>query len=348
MESRERVSVDITSSTIFRVVLILLGVWFVYLVLDILLMLFAAIVIASAIEPIANYFQRFRIPRPLSVVLVYILLILVLSSVVALLIQPLGEQVQQLAQALPQAVTAASRYVPLVGGVDEVALGASLQEVVARVGQNVASVSLNILHQTRNFFSGIFTLLFVFILAFYLVVERDALKKFARIVTPHEHLLYVERSLDRAQRNIGRWVLAQLTLAVIIGVLVGLGLWVIGVPYALVLGLLAGILEIIPVIGPIVAAIPGVIVALSQSLTLGVIALVFYVLVQQAENHFLVPTVMRRAIGLNPLVTLIAILLGARLAGTIGVILSVPIATVLSIFLADIFSTETLDEGPPG
>lgn len=348
MFKSERVSVDITSSTIFRTILILLGFWFFYLILDILLMLFAAIVIAAAIEPIANYFQRWRFPRAVSVAIVYIILIAVFSGAVALMVQPLTEQLGQLAQAVPQVINDVSGLVPFVPQFNEEALSSSLQDVVFRLGENITNVGSNIFQQTRTFFSGVFTFVFVFILAFYLVVERDGLKKFARIVTPREHLPYVEQSIERAQRSIGKWVLAQLTLAVIIGVVVGVGLWIIGVKYALVLGLLSGLLEIIPVIGPIIAAIPGVVVGLSQSLTIGLIALAYYIFTQQVENHVLVPNIMRRAVGLNPLVTLIAILLGARLAGTVGVILSVPMATVLSIFLSDIFSTETLDDELPG
>ncbi|MEX2054556.1 MAG: AI-2E family transporter [Candidatus Andersenbacteria bacterium] len=348
MTTRERISVDITSSTIFRTALILLSLWFIYLIADILLMLFAAVIIAAAVEPVANYFQQFKIPRVISVAIVYLGIVILLSSTIALLVGPLTAQITQLSQAVPHLVNRLSELFPFIPHLDQAGLTSATQELLVRVGNNITNISVNVFQQTRTFFSGIVTILFIFILAFYLVVERDALKKFARIVTPRAHLPYVEQSIVRAQRSIGRWVLAQLTLAVIVGVLVGVGLWVIGIPYSLVLGLLAGIMEIIPVMGPIIAAIPGVVVGLSQSLTFGVVALVFYVLVQQLENHVLVPNIMRRAIGLNPLVTIIAILLGARLAGTPGVILSVPLATILSIFLSDLFSASSTEDDLPG
>lgn len=341
---RERVSIDITASSIFRTVLILLGVWFLYLIWDVLLMLFAAVVVASAIGPVANYLERYRIPRAGSVALVYVVLILALSGAVTLMIEPLVTQVRQLAQAVPSIVGYLEQFVVFAPDVERTEVINAVQQGLLRFGDSLRNISVNIFQGAGTFVSGIVTFLFVFVLAFYLVVERDALKKFARLVTPHAHLAYVERSIERAQRGVGRWMLAQLALGIIVGTLVGVGLWIIGVPYALLLGILAGVMEIVPVIGPIVAAIPGVIVGLTQSLLVGAIALGFYILVQQFENHVLVPNIMRRAVGLHPLVTILAVLLGARLAGVSGAILAVPLATVISIFLSDIFAAPKIED----
>lgn len=340
----QRLSVDITSATVFRVIIIALGFWFVYVVLDIILMLFAAIIFSAALEPVVRYLQRYRLPRSVSAVIIYVAILLLLGGGITMLVQPLTSQITQLANAVPSLIATLDDVLVFLPHFNSEDVAASLQQSLLRLGENVTNVSVNVFEQTRSFFSGVFTVLFVFILAFYLLVEEDAIKKFARLVTPREHLPYVERSIERAQRGIGRWVLAQLTLAVLVGVVVGVGLWAIGVKYALVLALLAGMLEIIPVMGPIVATIPAVIVGLAQSWLVGVAVLGFYVLVQQLEGHILVPTIMRRAIGLNPLVTLIAILIGARLYGIPGTILAVPTATIVSIFLSDIFETSAIDD----
>src|SRR3989344_1388718 len=205
----QRLSVDITSGTIFRIVLILIGFWFFYLILDILLMLFAAIIISAAVEPVANFLQRYQLPRTLSVTLVYAAFLLLLVGTVTLLVEPLTDQITQLAIATPQLIERALNAVAFIPQFNHEAVAASLQQGLFQVGQNLANISLNIVVQTRSIFSGIFTVLFVFVLAFYLVVEKDALKKFARLVTPRSHLPYVEQSIERAQRSIGRWVLAQ-------------------------------------------------------------------------------------------------------------------------------------------
>ena len=344
----QRLSVDITSGTIFRIILILVGFWFVYLILDILLMLFAAIVISAAVEPVANFLQRYRLPRTISVILVYIVLLLFVGGTAALLVEPLTDQVTQLASATPHLVTDVTHFLSFIPQLNQEAISSSLEQGLLQFGQNLANVSVNVVAQTRSLFSSLFTVLFVFVLAFYLVVEKDALKKFARLITPRDHLPYIEQSIERAQHSIGRWVLAQLALGVIVGTIVGVVLWIVGIKYALVLGLLSGMLEIVPVIGPVVAAVPGVVVGLSQSWIYGLVALAVYVLVQQAENNFLVPAITRKAIGLNPLVTIIAILLGARLYGTAGVILSIPLATIVSIVFSDLFSASAMDDELPG
>lgn len=337
--------IDIASRTIFRTVLILIAFWFVYIIRDVLLLLFAAVIIAAAIEPVANRLQRRRIPRAATVALVYITVIAVVSLVISLLIPALTTQLAQLAQTLPAMVERLEQREVVAALIQQEAVVESLQQFLNRIGDGLTATGGTIVEQTRSLFSGLTSLLFVFIIAFYLVVERHALQKAFRMLVPKRHSAYVEQTLERVQAGIGRWVLAQLTLGVVVGLVVGLGLWLLGFKYALVLGLLAGIFEIIPVIGPIIAAVPGVVIGFSQSLWFGMVALVFYVVVQQLENHWLVPTVMRRATGLNPLVTIIAVLLGARLYGVIGVIVAVPIATIISIFWSDLFVTDPFDTG---
>lgn len=331
--------IDISSQTIFRAILILLGFAFVYLIRDILVILFAAFVLAAAIEPLANYLQKRRIPRAVTVLGAYAVLVAAVVGVVTVLIPPLTEQLVQLAQTLPRLLDNIKLYHILAPALPDNLAVKSLQDLLFGVSGGVSAV----VRQTSTFFSGAISVVLVFVMAFYLVIEKDALKKVFRLVVPHQYLPYVNQTIDRVQIGIGRWVIAQLLLAGIFGIIVGIGLWLIGVRYALLLGLVAGVAEIVPIIGPLLAAVPGVLIGLSQSSLYGMAALVFYVVAQQAENHFLVPSIMRRAVGLNPLITIIAVLLGARLAGLPGVILSVPIAMILVIFWSDLFATATDD-----
>jgi len=331
--------IDIASRTVFRIVLILGAFWFIFIIRDVLMLLFGAVVVSSAIKPLADMLQKRRIPRAVTVLGVYIIILLILSIVITLLIPPLTIQMTQLAEALPQLVSLIGRWNLLGPHLDNHSVVTSLQALLLNFGNNLTGVSFNVFEQTRTIFSGLFSVLFVFVLAFYMVIESDSLIKLFRLVVPRQHFAYVEQTLARIQHGLGRWVMAQLALGILMGLMVGVGLWVIGVKYALLLALLTGLLEIIPVIGPIVAAFPAVLIGFSQSLTYGVVVLIFYVVVQQIENHLLVPNIMRRAAGLNPLVTLIAILLGARLAGIVGATLAVPIAIILTVFWSDLFVT---------
>lgn len=344
----QRLSIDITTGTIFRILLILVAVWFLYIVLDILVMLLAAIILAAAIEPVVNWLQRYHVPRVISVVIVYVCILVVIVGVLSLLVQPLTGQVVQLANSIPILTGKVHDLIPVIPALDQPTWQHSVQQGVLNVSNDLANLSFNVFQQTKTVFSAIFSVVFIFVLALYLMVEEDALRKFARIITPRVHLPYVEQVLARVQASIGRWVLAQLTLGVIMGTVVGLVLWLLGVRYALLLGLLSGVLEVLPVIGPIIAAIPGVVIGLSQSIPLGIGVLFVYIICQQLENHILVPNIMRRAIGLNPLVTIIAVLLGVRLAGLGGAILSVPVATILSVILSDLFTQPSVEDELPG
>ncbi len=134
----------------------------------------------------------------------------------------------------------------------------------------------------------------------------------------------------------GAWVRGQLFLSLVIGVLVYIGLFLLNVPYALTLAIAAGVLEVVPVIGPIVASIPGILLAFTISPVLALGVAVMYFVVQQLENHLIVPQVMGRAVGLNPLVVILAIAVGSRLLGIMGALLAVPLTVVLQIIVLEV------------
>ncbi len=336
--------IDISSSTIIRIILFGIVFWSLFVLWDVLLMLIGAVVIAFAIEPLAHKLRTYGVPRAVSVIVVYLAFISVLALAVTMILPILAEQTIQLSSQIPEVIQGLEERVGAIPGFDSESVVPRIQDSLSSIGNNITNLSTAILQQTRSIFSGALSLVLVFIIAFYLVIEEDALKKMFRFIIPRQHMAYVELMLDRIQTKLGRWVLAQLFLGLVIGLAVGLGLWAIGVKYALALGLIAGLLEIFPVIGPMISGILGILIALSQSFTLGLLALVLYIIIQQAENHILIPGIMRKATGLNPIVTLIAVLLGGRLAGIVGVVLSVPVATVISIILADFFSVSTGDD----
>lgn len=336
--------IDITSSTILRVILMLIVFWVLYIIRDVLLMIVAAMVIAFAMEPLTKKLQAHRIPRGVSVVVVYAALIALLSTAVTVIIPAVAEQTVRLASQAPHLLIGLQERVGTIPGFSSEQIASQLQDVLSRIGSNLSNYGGAIFQQTRSVFSGFLSIIFVFVIAFYFVIEQSAIKKMFRYVVPRQHMAYVELMIDRIEYKLGRWVLGQLVLGVVVGLAVGIVLWLLGVEYALALGLVAGILEVFPVIGPLVSGVLGTIIALSQSFFLGIAALIMYVVIQQLENQILVPNIMKKATGLNPLVTLLAVLLGGRLAGFVGVILSVPIATIMSIILADFFSTAASDD----
>jgi len=167
-------------------------------------------------------------------------------------------------------------------------------------------------------------------------VKEDGLKGFIVSLTPKDHRGYVISLVERIQKKVGRWMFGQIILMVVIFVLDFAALSLLGVPYALILALLAGILEIVPYLGPIISATLATLVGLMISPLIGIEILITLTIIQQLESHVIVPQIMKKAVGLNPVVVILALLIGAKLGGTIGAILAVPIATALGVFVSDV------------
>ncbi len=333
----QRLTVDIPSSSILRVLIVGAAAWFLWYARDIVMFLLVAIIIASALEPLAARLQTARIPRPLSVLAVYIAVVALLGGIGTILIPPFSAEVRELARVLPDLYEGFTRLLGGAGvflGTPEAVEG--LRTGLMNFGDILTRSAGGFFQTTKSLFGSVLAVFLVFVVSFYLVVNRNGLVAFLRSVTPLEHQSHVIGLVESAQRKIARWAGAQLVLGFIVGVVVYIGLWGLGVRYALALALLSGLLELIPVIGPIIAAIPAVLVGFTQSLLVGVLVVLLYLVIQQVENHVLVPLIMRKAVGLNPLVTILAVLIGAKLAGFLGILLAVPVATMIAVFLADL------------
>ena len=189
---------------------------------------------------------------------------------------------------------------------------------------------------TAAFFGGALSLILIIVISFYLSVQEHGIENFLKIVTPREYEGYILDLWARSRRKIGLWLQGQFLLGILVGVLVFLGLTILGVKYALLLAILTAIFEVIPVFGPVMAAIPAVGIAFLQKPVLGLSVLVLYFIVQQFENHLIYPLVVRKTIGVPPLLVVLALVIGGTLGGFFGLLLSVPIAAVLVEVVNDI------------
>jgi len=335
MEKSQKIILDISIVAILKVVAVLLMLFFFYLIRDILIIFVVALILATLINPLADWFAKKRIPRALAVLLIYIILIGVLVSILTLLIPPLVEQSGQLIKKL-------SAYWDSV--VSQVSALKNLAITKGFVGNSDALSSLEsglskalggVFSTLSGVFGGVVTTILILVLTFYMVVEGDALKKFFKSIAPEKYRPHLVGLMTRAQHKIGLWLRGSLMLGLIVGIFVYVGLTILGVKYALVLALLAGILELLPYFGPPIAAIPAVFLAFSQAPIKGLLVLALYVIVQQLENNILVPKVMQKAIGLNPVVSILSLGIGFKLAGFLGALLAIPIATAISVFVID-------------
>ena len=177
----------------------------------------------------------------------------------------------------------------------------------------------------------------IIVFSFYFAVVETGVDDFLRIIVPSNYRSYVLDLWRRSQKKIGLWMQGQILLAVIIGVLVYLGLTVLGIPHALLLAVLAALFELIPVFGPILASVPAILIGfVDGGLTLGLLVIAFYVIIQQFENHLIYPLVVTKVVGVPPLLVILALIIGAKLAGFLGILLSVPMAAAIQEFVTDI------------
>jgi len=333
-EKKTTVSIDISFKAIFKVVAVALALWFLYTIRQILGVLIVSFILTSAIYPWVDWLQKKRLPRWFGVITVYILLFGVFAAAVVLIIPPITSEIGQLATALPQAY---ENLVSNFSSSTDPAVAEGLQSSLQAMQDSLSGITNSIFSAAANLFGGVISLLGVLVITFYMVVEENGIKKFIHSVSPIQYQPYLYQLTRRIQERMGKWLQGQILLSLIIGILTVVGLWILGVKYVLLLALLAAVFEVVPFIGPILAAIPAVILAMTQSPIKGILVIVLYIVIQQLENNIVVPKVMQRSVGLNPIIVIIVMLIGATIAGFVGLLVAVPFAAIISIVASDFF-----------
>lgn len=330
-------SINISTSTLFRFILIILGLVFLYLIRDILLLLFLSLIIAAAVDGPVDWLARHRVRRIFGAAIVYLLAFLILALFIYLVFPPLAGQVKSLATDLPHYIGGLDANV----GIFQEKFGAyPFQKFLEEVSVRLSNISSDIIGAAINIFGGIFSAGIVLVISVYLVIQDVNIKNFLSAVTPPGSRAYVLSLVSRIQSKLGSWLRGQFILMAVMGALVYIGLTLLGVKFALTLALFAGLMEIIPYLGPIISATPAIILAFLQSPFLALLVLGLFVLAQQMENYLIAPQIMKRVVGLNPLVIIISMIIGGKLAGILGIAIAVPMAATLSVFLSDIFRKE--------
>jgi predicted PurR-regulated permease PerM len=328
-------------------VVVILGLVRLFTILtEILLLILIAAILATGINPLLALLQRPRLGRrrrqlskPAAILVIYAAILVVVVIMGGIIFTPAIAETRQFVANLPQftadlqrtAATLQARYSWLP----------NLSGLVARVPQELAGLSRyfgTAAGVVFRFLGGVASVVTILFMTFYMLLEGPGIKKSFLTLFPEEQAARLEGILQRVGLKFGGWVRGQLLLGVIIGVVVGLGAaWLLRLPYPLLLGLVAGITELIPIVGPILGAVPAVLIALFQPPWWKVLLVIaFYAGVQQLESNFVVPRVMRMAVGISPLLTVIALLIGGQLLGIIGVLLSVPVAAALQVIVGEI------------
>ena len=316
--------IEISHRTIVFTILFLIFSWVVFLVRDILLQIFVAFVLMSVLNPtITKLEKKYRVPRIASILVVYVLIITIVSLVIAVLVPPLVEQTSVFTTSLPKYFSELNLPFYII------------DEVTRQITSGLSQLPSQFIKIGFSVFSNVFSVLTVFVFALYFLLARNNLDNQLNVFLKEERITKIENMLKMLEKDLGGWARGQITLMAMVGVSTYVGLLILGVPFALPLSLLAGVFEAIPNIGPIVASIPVILVGFGVSPLTGLACAALAFLIQQIENYIFVPKVMENSANVSPVITLATLLIGFRLAGIPGAILSIPIVITARVVLRE-------------
>lgn len=327
---------DITYASIIRVAVVGAAIVGIFYLRQIIAALLFAVVIASGIEPVVRWFARFRVPRILAVLIIYLVALALLAGAIYLILPALADEFGAFLDSFPRYQRLLLQELRSFQNLPFYSLfSENAERAILNPPFDLRAAGGNAIDIVFSLFGGIASGIILIVVSFYLASQERGIERVLRMVTPLREEEYVIDLWSRSQAKMGQWLRGQALLGAIIGVLVYLALTVIGIRYALILAILAAIFELVPIIGPILAAAPAVFFAFLSSPVLGLIVAATYVVIQQIESHLLVPVVMQRTVGLNPLIVVIALLAGVKLGGILGMFLAVPLAAVVVEFVTD-------------
>lgn len=339
------IHVNITTGAIIRIILFIILGALLYKIRNILFLILVSIVVATFVDAIARRLKRYGLPRTLSVVLVFVFMILGLAALIYAVVPTLFTEISHALTTLskyvpqdklkaiidPNAIKSVENFVTMIGSQD----GGSVTQVATTTKALIANVSGAFYGVVQSLFGSVANLVLMLVLSFYLSIQEKGIEGFLKLIMPIKYEEYVVDLWNRSARKIALWIRGQMLLAVIIATITFFVLYFLGVPYALILAIITMVCELIP-FGMIFATIPAVLAGFSAGgMELGLIVLLFYFLLQQLEGYVLVPLMNRRTTGISPLMVILALLIGAQLAGFWGLILAMPVSLLLLELMND-------------
>jgi predicted PurR-regulated permease PerM len=314
--------IEISHKTIIFTTFFLISLWIVYQVRDVIFLFLVSIVVMAGMRPAVDRLEKIKIPRAIAILIVYIVFFITIGFSFFLIIPPLLSQSQELFESIGVYFSFVLPFVDLSP---------------ERITDQIPVLSQNVLKVTTGIFSTILGLFTFLVFTFYFLLERRHLRQFLNNFVGAKAERKITDIFRKVEVRLSNWIAGQLALMLIIGLATYIGLMLLGVKFALPLAIIAGILEIVPILGPLISSVPSVIIALSVSPILALAVAALYFIIQQIENNIVVPLVMRRAVGLPPLITITAIIIGGKLAGVSGIIISIPLVVAAQVVVRELF-----------
>ncbi len=337
MQSPQRFSIAPKSLVLVGLAVIaFIAVWEIR---TLFLVIAIGVVVAAFMNGPVTGLMRLKLPRVIATIVVYLILISFFVLIFYLFIPVFMNEVQSFIKLLPKDSQLTS-VINLITDPDTLKVISNPENTRQTANftkelQNLLSGTDGVIASSSRIVSGVVNAVLVMVIAFYFSVEEQGIDRFLRLITPREKESYVVDLWQRVRRKIELWFRGQVVLACVLGILTYIALMVLGVPYALLLSLLAVTLSIIP-FGIVLATVPAVIIAfLAGGFPLALIVLGIYIVLQQIENHVFQPLFVKRTTGLPPVVVVISLAAGVALAGVAGLLIAVPVAVLLLELLSD-------------
>ncbi len=313
---------------------IILGFWFLYTISEVIVLFFIALLISAGMNPAIRRIYAQGVSRILAVSLVFSFVLAFLVGMLSFVIPKIISEATSFARSFPV-------YMQELTGSDVFSHTISNYFISFFDGstENFRGISENIFSTTVGVFDFMVAVVAVFVIAFYLSIKEDGVGSFLKYIVPKKYQDFVVSRARIVYEKIGRWMLGQLFIMFVVFLLYYTVLLVFGIPNAFIIALFGGLLEIVPLFGPLIAAVPAIAVAFFISPFVGVSVLLCYFIIQQVQSYIILPQIMKKALGLNPIVIILALLVGIEIAGISGMILAVPFAMGVRVFIHDILDT---------
>lgn len=364
------ININITAGSIFKAIILVLMLWFLYVIKDVVLVVLVAIVIASGIDPLVLWLGKFKINRLLASIISYLGIVGISTGLLFFFVPAVLNEAASFLTEMPKYLETTALWNPLNSSKEDIStsqkivqtlsdgvnnpdqlvssareqLKASMTGTAFGLGdlikaiQDISSnVSDGFIKIVSAIFGGLLSFILIIVLSFYFLVQEDGVGNFLRLITPLQYEGYIIDLWKRSQRKIGQWMQGQILLGVIVAVMLYLGLMILGIKNALLLAVLAGVMEIIPMFGPVLSAIPAILTAfVGGGVTSALMVAGLCTIVQQFENHLIYPLVVKKVVGVSPVMVILSLIIGFNLAGFLGLFLSVPLTAVLIELIDDI------------
>lgn len=326
----QKINLEISYFSIFKIIFSIAIVIFLFYIQPVILTLFAAFVLSTITNPLADLAEKKNIPRAAAAPLIFIGVLVFIGFIFYWIIPSLAGELGNLIKHFPQYIAENTAKYSFL---NQYNLGQNIDQVVMSILNYIKNQALNIFFSTVSVLSNLFYVFLSFAIAFYLTAEKNLLKNYFKRIAGDKSYGKIDQVLNEIEFKMSRWFAGQLLLSLISGVAIFIGLTVLGVPFALPLAVMASILRFIPFLGGMISDSTGIIIAFLSSPFLGIVTFLMYYLIQQIEAYILIPYVMKKSIGLNPVIVIIAVVSGGQLGGIAGALFALPVTIIIEIFL---------------